>query len=108
MTSLSQGQRLAVASFAPSLNITVAIDIAADFTVDLACFGLDAHANVGRGGSGYGIFEKLDDLPGRLVDNCNFFALDRLDQLSEEALYAKLMEEFPLWLKDAKAKGILV
>lgn len=62
---------------------------------------------VGLGGSGYGIFEKLDDLPGRVVDNCNFFALDRLDQISEEALYAKLMEEFPLWLKEAKAKGII-
>lgn len=62
---------------------------------------------VGLGGSGYGVFEKLDDLPGRVVDNCNFFALDRLDQISEEALYAKLMEEFPLWLKDAKAKAII-
>ncbi|MFO3704638.1 VWA domain-containing protein [Xanthomonas codiaei] len=62
---------------------------------------------VGLGGRGYGILEKLDDMGGRVVDNCNFFALDRLDQVPEERLYDLLMEEFPQWLKDAKAKGIL-
>ncbi|NMY53458.1 VWA domain-containing protein [Pseudomonas sp. WS 5011] len=62
---------------------------------------------VGLGGSGYGILEKLDDMPGRIVDNCNFFALDKLSQISEEQLYEKLMEEFPDWLKAAKSKGII-
>lgn len=62
---------------------------------------------VGIGGSGYGILEKLDDMQGRVVDNCNFFALDDLRQISEEQLYDKLMEEFPGWIRAAKAKGIL-
>lgn len=62
---------------------------------------------VGLGGRGYGILEKLDDMPGRIVDNCNFFAVDRLSQISEEELYSKLMEEFPSWLKEAKSKGII-
>lgn len=62
---------------------------------------------VGLGGHGYGILEKLDHMPGRIVDNCNFFALDRLSEISEEELYSKLMEEFPSWLTEAKAKGIL-
>lgn len=62
---------------------------------------------VGLGGSSYGILEKLDDMPGRVVDNCNFFAVDDLHDLSEEALYDQLMDEFPSWLKEASAKGIL-
>ncbi|GAB7533576.1 VWA domain-containing protein [Pseudomonas sp. 3A(2025)] len=62
---------------------------------------------VGLGGRGYGILEKLDDMEGRVVDNCNFFALDRLDEISEEKLYDLLMEEFPDWLKAAKVAGIL-
>ncbi|MBX8517805.1 VWA domain-containing protein [Pseudomonas cichorii] len=62
---------------------------------------------VGLGGRGYGILEKLDDMTGRVVDNCNFFALDRLDEVPEEKLYDLLMEEFPDWLKAAKGAGIL-
>lgn len=62
---------------------------------------------VGLGGSRYGILEKLDTLPGRLIDNCAFFAIDDLHDISEEALYDRLMVEFPTWLKEAKAKGII-
>ncbi|WP_252090800.1 VWA domain-containing protein [Pseudomonas sp. MWU13-3659] len=62
---------------------------------------------VGLGGRGYGILEKLDDMPGRVVDNCGFFALDDLHQVSEEQLYDQLMAEFPAWLKDAAGKGIV-
>lgn len=47
---------------------------------------------VGLGGHGYGILEKLDDMKGRVVDNCGFFALDDLHQVSEEHLYDQLME----------------
>jgi len=62
---------------------------------------------VGLAGRNYGILEKLDDMSGRAVDNCNFFALDDLHDLSEEILYDRLMEEFPGWLKAARAKGIV-
>ncbi|MFG0685314.1 VWA domain-containing protein [Pseudomonas sp. WSY_20] len=62
---------------------------------------------VGLGGNGYGILERLDDMPGRVVDNCSFFAMDDLHDLTEEALYEKLMEEFPGWLIEARAKGII-
>ncbi|MFH7617671.1 VWA domain-containing protein, partial [Pseudomonas syringae group genomosp. 7] len=48
---------------------------------------------VGLGGRGYGILEKLDDMGGRVDDNCNFFALDRLEEVPEEKLYDLLMEE---------------
>jgi len=62
---------------------------------------------IGIDGRNYGILEKLDDLTGRVVDNCNFFALDDLHSISEEKLYDLMMEEFPSWLKAAKAKGIV-
>ena len=62
---------------------------------------------VGIGGSNYGILEQLDDLNGRVVDNCNFFSLDRLHDVDEQRLYDLMLQEFPLWLKDAKQKGIL-
>ena len=62
---------------------------------------------VGLGGRDYGILEKLDDMRGRVVDNCGFFALDDLHQVSEEQLYDQLMEEFPDWIKAASAKGII-
>lgn len=62
---------------------------------------------VGIGGRGYGILEKLDTMDGRIVDNCGFFALDDLHDITEEQLYDKLMEEFPSWIKEATAKGII-
>lgn len=62
---------------------------------------------VGIGGRNYGILEKLDTMDGRAVDNCGFFALDDLDSVSEQALYDRLLSEFPSWLKAAKLKGIL-
>ena len=62
---------------------------------------------VGIGGQDYGILEKLDTMRGRYVDNANFFALDDIDSISDEALYDRLMNEFPQWLKAAKAKRIL-
>ncbi len=62
---------------------------------------------VGIGGRNYGVLEKLDTMTDRLVDNCGFFALDDLHSVSEQALYDRLLSEFPLWLKEARQKGIL-
>ena len=62
---------------------------------------------VGLGGSSYGILKKLDDMTGRLVDNCSFFELDDLDDISEEALYENMLEEFPSWLKEATELGLI-
>lgn len=62
---------------------------------------------VGIGGQDYGVLERLDTMTGRVVDNCNFFALDDLRSVSEQELYDRLMAEFPSWLKEAKAKGII-
>lgn len=59
------------------------------------------------GGRSYGVLEKLDDMMGRVVDNCNFFDLDSITSISDERLYELLLEEFPLWLAAAKAKQII-
>lgn len=63
---------------------------------------------VGLGGRGYGILKKLDDMTGRVIDNCNFFELDDLDDISEEALYENMLEEFPSWLKEAREIGLIL
>lgn len=62
---------------------------------------------VGLGGYDYGILEKLDNMSGRFVDNCDFFAMDKINDFSEEKLYEKMFEEFPSWLKEIKNKNIL-
>ena len=62
---------------------------------------------VGIGGRDYGALEKLDEMSGRIVDNCNFFSLDRIDSVSDERLYELLLQEFPDWLKAAKQHQIV-
>ncbi|MBC8060540.1 MAG: VWA domain-containing protein [Clostridiaceae bacterium] len=62
---------------------------------------------VGIGNANYGILEKLDSMPGRVVDNANFFSLDDVDKISDEDLYDRLLTEFPAWLKEARIKKIL-
>jgi hypothetical protein len=62
---------------------------------------------VGIGGRNYGVLEKLDDLTGRIVDNCNFFALDQITSISDEELYSLLLEEFPDWLSAARRQRIV-
>lgn len=62
---------------------------------------------VGVGGKNYGILEKLDNMTGRYVDNAGFFALDDFKKVSNEELYARLLEEFPSWLEEIKKKGMI-
>lgn len=61
---------------------------------------------VGVGGHNYGALEKLDDLKNRVVDNCDFFAIDHIQQLSETEIYNYLLEEFPDWLKEIQKHHI--
>ncbi|WP_288406393.1 VWA domain-containing protein [uncultured Acinetobacter sp.] len=62
---------------------------------------------VGIGGRNYGVLEKLDEMSGRIVDNCNFFSLDRIDGISDELLYELLLQEFPDWLIAAQQHQIV-
>lgn len=62
---------------------------------------------VGLGNADYGVLRDLDDLQGRHVDNADFFALDDLDEVSDEDLYDRLFNEYPKWLREAREKGIV-
>lgn len=62
---------------------------------------------VGIGGRNYGVLEKLDNMDGRVVDNCNFFKIENIESISETRLYDFLLQEFPIWLSEAKNKNIV-
>lgn len=62
---------------------------------------------VGVGGYGYGVLERLDTMSGRYVDNANFFALDDFRAVSNSELYARLLNEFPQWLKEVRQKRMI-
>ena len=62
---------------------------------------------VGVGGSNYGVLKQLDNMRGRYVDNANFFALDDFRSISDKDLYSRLLNEFPAWLKEIKAKKMI-
>ena len=62
---------------------------------------------VGVGRANYGVLKKLDTLSGRVVDNAGFFSVDDLSQISDDELYDRILSEFPQWLKEVRAKGIL-
>lgn len=62
---------------------------------------------VGIGDSNFDVLRRLDTMDGRVVDNANFFHLDDISQVSDEELYDQLLNEFPMWLKEAKEKRIL-
>ncbi|KAA8884385.1 stress protein [Nocardia colli] len=62
---------------------------------------------IGLGRANYGLLRSLDEMTDRIVDNAGFFALDDIDRVDDGELYARLLGEFPDWLRAAKAAGIL-
>lgn len=57
--------------------------------------------------SNFEFLESLDELDGRLVDNANFFSVEKPGEGSDDELYRLLMEEYPDWLKKARIHGML-
>jgi TerF-like vWA domain-containing protein len=80
-----------------------AIEAAVRESVDYPIFWMF----VGVGNANFGILEHLDDLEGRRVDNADFFSLSDLKMISDDELYERLLGEYPSWLRDAAAAGIL-
>ncbi|MCF6525171.1 VWA domain-containing protein [Streptomyces sp. JJ36] len=66
---------------------------------------------VGFGTDEFRFLRKLDELPvpgKRRVDNAGFFAAGRDPRaLPDAELYDRLTDEFPDWLRDARAAGVL-
>ena len=63
---------------------------------------------VGIGKEKFTFLEKLDELSGRFVDNANFFQLNDIEKVDDDELYNRLLNEFPLWLTEAKTKDIII
>jgi hypothetical protein len=57
---------------------------------------------IGIGNASFSFLEKLDDLPGRKLDNANFFKVSNIKNMSDNDLYKGLMTEYPGWLIQAK------
>ncbi|HMY00094.1 MAG TPA: VWA domain-containing protein, partial [Agitococcus sp.] len=62
---------------------------------------------IGRSGA-FEFLEKLDDLKGRYVDNADFFSVKSPQELTDEQLFARLMNEYPKWLLQAQQKQLLL
>lgn len=63
-------------------------------------------------GKRFPFLEKLDDLSGRYLDNADFFAVTEDEllgrrPLADDALFDRLMQEYPGWLPQARSKGLL-
>lgn len=62
---------------------------------------------VGIGNERFNFLQKMDDMEGRFLDNVDFFHIADPSKVSDEELYDKLLTEFPQWIKEARARGIL-
>lgn len=56
---------------------------------------------------GFKFLASLDELEGRKVDNAGFFGVADPARVESDEMYRLLMSEYPQWLKDARAVGIL-
>jgi hypothetical protein len=62
---------------------------------------------VGIGKERFSFLEKLDNLTGRNIDNCGFFKVDNLSNITDAKLYESLLVEFPSFVKEARNKGLI-
>jgi hypothetical protein len=51
--------------------------------------------------------EKLDDLTDRFVDNADYQPIGDVDKISDSELFSKLLVEYPDWVKEVRAKGLI-
>jgi hypothetical protein len=62
---------------------------------------------IGIGRSTFPFLEKLDTMSDRVIDNANFFPIDNIESKTDDQLYELLLNEFPGFIPQAKAKGLL-
>jgi len=62
---------------------------------------------VGVGTSNFSFLQRLDTLPGRHIDNANFFQVNDIARIDDGELYRRLLGEFPAWLELARRHGVL-
>ncbi len=56
--------------------------------------------------STFRFLEELDDMPGRLVDNADFFAVADPTTIPDDELFDLMTSEYPRWLQEIAAKGM--
>lgn len=62
---------------------------------------------VGVGDNDFSFLERLDEMDGRFVDNANFFSIEDISRISDDELYARLLNEYPSWELQARKKGLI-
>lgn len=62
---------------------------------------------VGVGKEDFPFLHKLDELPGRPIDNTGFMHVNDIDTIKDAELYDRLLDEFPQWLTKAREQGVL-
>ena len=62
---------------------------------------------MGIGKEDFPFLHKLDELPGRLIDNAGFMHINDIDTIKDAELYDRLLNEFPQWLLKAREKNLL-
>jgi len=62
---------------------------------------------VGIGKETFPYLKKLDELPNRFLDNAGFMHVNDISSIDDPSLYGSLLNEYPEWLEEASAKGIL-
>lgn len=74
------------------------IKLASNYNLFFQFIGLQENSSVR-----FPFLESLDNMRGRRLDNANFFAISKDDLLNgtDEALYSKLLHEYPSWIKEA-------
>ncbi|CAO5177221.1 hypothetical protein FAIPA1_30270 [Frankia sp. AiPs1] len=55
----------------------------------------------------FSFLAELDELGGRYLDNANFFAVADPSDLTDAQLYELMMTEYPAWLHQARANGLV-
>lgn len=61
----------------------------------------------GMRGGDFAFLEELDDMPGRYVDNADFFSVADPAAIPDEQLYDLMMTEYPDWLALCRQNGLL-
>lgn len=51
--------------------------------------------------------QKLDDLDSRFVDNADYKPVGNVDNISDNELFEMLLDEYPEWIKEVRAKGLI-
>jgi hypothetical protein len=62
---------------------------------------------VGIGSENFAFLGKLDDMPGRVIDNADFKKINNITAVNETDLYKDLLDEFPEWIKQARSANMI-